>query len=262
MFNRPDLGLLREQVFEMAAPARRVIARAIPARRGPIEHRFDPPADAACGFRLCRPYRFDRFHDQPGIDRLNGEIAELGTDVGFERRRPLGRMLGIPPPGAMRLDVGLGTFPKGHRLSRGEAGGRSGTLAFFDWVYPVRYQPPSLRGFLACLFERVDAGRAKAHVTATRPSDLVSKDPAFRPRWLNSQVEAAAISKQARRFFCLNLSCRQPRRSLWHCARPACPSSAPSSRIGLRWSSVDTCRRFYCCFCLIYRGLVDRCGHW
>src|SRR6516165_6211674 len=40
----------------------------------------------------------------------------MRVDVGFERRRPLCGVFRITPAGPVRVDVGFGACPKGHRL--------------------------------------------------------------------------------------------------------------------------------------------------
>jgi hypothetical protein len=44
--NLAYLGTRREQLVEMAAPVRGILALAIAARRRPVEHGLDPPAQA------------------------------------------------------------------------------------------------------------------------------------------------------------------------------------------------------------------------
>jgi hypothetical protein len=71
MLDTANLATTRQQVFEMAAPARRVFASAITARRRPIDDRFDAAAHPAGGFGLRGPDRLQRSHDEPDVDALH-----------------------------------------------------------------------------------------------------------------------------------------------------------------------------------------------
>lgn len=76
---------LRQQVLEMTAPARRVVAGSVSARRRPIEDAFDTTAHAASGFWLFGPDRLDRLENQTNIYRLHGQRAKCRVGVSFER---------------------------------------------------------------------------------------------------------------------------------------------------------------------------------
>ena len=84
MLNPAHLGFLRQQVFQMAAPARWIFALAPTPRGRVIENAFDPAADPRSRLGLLGPDRFERPHDQPDINRANRQIAEHRVDVGFE----------------------------------------------------------------------------------------------------------------------------------------------------------------------------------
>src|SRR6516225_2875678 len=116
VFDAPHLGLFRQQVVEMTPPATRVFACPDAARPRPIENTLDAAAKPARGLGLCRPYRLQSLHDERDVDVLRREGSEDGIDIGFQRCRPLRRMLWVPPPGVVRSDVGLGALPEGHGL--------------------------------------------------------------------------------------------------------------------------------------------------
>ena len=61
MFDTLDPAHLRQQVFQMTTPTRRIFARPILTRSRPIEDGFNPATHPACGFRLCAPERLDHF---------------------------------------------------------------------------------------------------------------------------------------------------------------------------------------------------------
>jgi hypothetical protein len=71
VLDRAHLRLPRQQVFEMASPAVRVLASPISARRRPIEDAFDAAAYPAGGLRPDSPDRLDRLRDEPDIDCLD-----------------------------------------------------------------------------------------------------------------------------------------------------------------------------------------------
>src|SRR5262245_49312785 len=71
-----DLAALRQQVFEMPAPPRRILALTITARLSPIQNRLYASANSPGCFRLRCPNRLDRLHHQPDVNRLNRQIAE------------------------------------------------------------------------------------------------------------------------------------------------------------------------------------------
>ena len=73
MLNPADLRLLRKEIFEMAAPQRRVLAGPSAGRPGVVEHRLDAPADPAGSLGFLGPDGFERLHHEPDIDRLHGE---------------------------------------------------------------------------------------------------------------------------------------------------------------------------------------------
>src|SRR5712672_4251852 len=118
MLNAAHLGTRRQQVFQMAAPARRILALAIAARGRPVEDAFYPAAHPARGFWLLRPYRLDRLQHEPDIDDLHGKIAEHRIDIAFEGRAPLRGVLGVAPARLMGADVSLGAVLEVIRLRR------------------------------------------------------------------------------------------------------------------------------------------------
>jgi hypothetical protein len=78
MLDPAHLRLLRQQIIEMAAPARRVLTDAIAARCRPIEYAFDPAFDSARGFGLLGSDLLQCLHDQPDIDGLDGRDPKTG----------------------------------------------------------------------------------------------------------------------------------------------------------------------------------------
>ena len=96
------LGARRQQLVQMAAPARRILAAAISSHLGQVQDALDPPADAACRFWLRRPDRFQHLEHERGVDRLHGQSADDRIGVGGKCRAPLRRVLAVAPSGAVR----------------------------------------------------------------------------------------------------------------------------------------------------------------
>ena len=67
----------RQQLIEMAAPARGVLALAVTTHRCPVDDRLDTAAQPARSLGLRVPDRFQHLHDEPDIDRLHGQGTEL-----------------------------------------------------------------------------------------------------------------------------------------------------------------------------------------
>src|ERR1700724_2066146 len=179
MLDPPHLGLFWQQIFEVAAPTRRVLALSIAARRSPIENAFDPAAHPACGLGLDCPDRLDHLHDEPYVDRLHRQRSEDGIDIGAERRRPLRRVLRISPACLMRGDVALGASSECHRLGRVEL--RLDTLAptLLDRIEAVETCLAAFERFLPRLGEAHRICRTEPHLPELA-GFLEAEYPAFR----------------------------------------------------------------------------------
>jgi hypothetical protein len=93
MMKYPALG---QEVREMAAPRRRVFAGSMALRLGRVENRFNAPAQARGGFRLCLPKRLQNGENRPCVDFIDLARAQR-RGIGFERHAPLRPMLGVAP---------------------------------------------------------------------------------------------------------------------------------------------------------------------
>lgn len=182
----------RQQVVEMASPARRIVALSEAADRGPAQHAFDAPAHPARGLRLDGPDRLKRFHDKRRIDRVNREIGEHGVGVAGQCRGPLLRMDGVFPTGPVRGDVGLGALPESHSPGSGKprliAAGTSGQHR----VLAVEAQLALLGRRLPRVGERDIRPGAKPEVGLLL-ADAVAIDPRLRAGRADAQIEALAI---------------------------------------------------------------------
>ena len=159
-----DLGFLRQQVFQVAAPARRVLAGAVAARRRPIEDAFNSAAHPARRFRLHRPYRLDRAQHEPDIDRLHRQAAEHGIDVGIEGRRPLRGVLGVAPAGLVRIDVLLGASGEAHRPGRVEHGRGTTSATPLQRINPIEPSLAVFQRFLARIGEPDSMQRPETNI--------------------------------------------------------------------------------------------------
>ena len=83
----------RQQVIEVAAPAGWVLTTSIISNRGPIEHAFDPSAQARRRLRLGVPDGLECFQDQADVYRCDGQVSKVRVGIGLQRRGPLRRML-------------------------------------------------------------------------------------------------------------------------------------------------------------------------
>ncbi len=70
------LAALRQQIFEMTAPVRRVLVFAPAACLGGIKDALDAPAHSRCGFRFLTPQRLDDLHDRARIHGSNRQLAK------------------------------------------------------------------------------------------------------------------------------------------------------------------------------------------
>src|SRR5579883_1570627 len=142
---------LRQQVFEVASPARRVLSLPEPARHRPIDDRLYPAPYPARRFGLIRPYRLDYLHDRRGVDRLNRELAEDGVSVILKGRRPLRGMLGIPPASLVRPDIGLRAFLERDRTDRLKLRFSPLKMSRLDRIDPLKAQPAAFERLLPCI---------------------------------------------------------------------------------------------------------------
>ena len=114
MLHFGDLRWPGEQLVQVTAPARRVLARAKAAGGGPVQHVLDPPTQALGGLRLRRPDWLQHLQHVRGLDRAYRQIADDREGVGRKRLPPLVAMLGIAPARRVRLDERFGAFGECH----------------------------------------------------------------------------------------------------------------------------------------------------
>ena len=158
----------------------------MPARPGGVEHRLHPAAQAARRLRLRRPDRLQHGQHRLRVDLVD-RLAPDRDAVGFERRRPLRRMLVIAP---LR---GLGGDQRRRGLAeRRLAGlGLAGGLARGDRVEAVLDQSLGFIAGLARRGERDARPGAEPHL-ALLAGEGEGVDPA--PRLVvDSHIEPAAV---------------------------------------------------------------------
>ena len=93
-----QLGALRQQLVEMAAPARRVgfVAADEASRLGRIQNLLDAPSEARGGFRRARPLGLENRKHGFRINRVNGHLSDR-LAIARERHRPLRLVLVVAP---------------------------------------------------------------------------------------------------------------------------------------------------------------------
>src|SRR5262249_42976015 len=91
-----------QDLREMSAPLRRVLARAHAARFCQCENCLNASTKAARRFRFRRPDRLQRCKDVLGGNFTYGDIPERRVDIGGERASPFLSMLGVTPADLMR----------------------------------------------------------------------------------------------------------------------------------------------------------------
>src|SRR6516164_1815762 len=183
----------------MSAPSRWVFALAIAARRGPINDRLDAATHPAGGFRLCRPDRLQRLHNEPDVNSLYRERTENWKGIASQRGRPLRCVLGIFPPRLVSLDIGFGTLTERHACRRFEHLLSTLGPAVLYRVAALPDAAPGIGRQLARLGQRhiIIAGGAETHVVRFVIA-APSKDPALRTGGRHVQIESAAIGNEPR----------------------------------------------------------------
>jgi len=162
--------------YGRAFPLRPVRSLAETAHRRGIEHGLDAAADSACRFWLLGPDRIEHLHDEPCIDRRDGEFTQSGIDVGCERVAPLLPVLGVAPGSFIPPDVFLGDFTEGAAFRGGEALRRPLSDLCVERVYPIVTLPAVRCGLHARLGERDIGVGSKPHVAALAV-ELEAEDP-------------------------------------------------------------------------------------
>jgi len=134
----------RQQLVEMAAPSRGVLALAIATRRCPIEHGFNSPSQPSGRFRLLRPKRLNDLHHEGCVDALDRQGPHDRLGIGLDRGAPLRGVLGVTPAGTMGGDILFRALLE--RQSFGDIERDLGALhpACFDRVYALVGKPPAL----------------------------------------------------------------------------------------------------------------------
>src|SRR5262245_3862096 len=87
---------LWEQMCEMAAPARRVLAGSVALRLGGVENGFEASPQSGSGFRLFQPQRLQNCENGFCIDFVDWPRPQGGGAFG-KCQAPLLAMLGVAP---------------------------------------------------------------------------------------------------------------------------------------------------------------------
>src|SRR5262249_17054081 len=193
MLDLPHLSFGGQQVVEVPAPSGRVLARAIAAHLGPVEHSFHAPAHPRGCLGLPGPDRFEHLEHEPGIDCRHRQLADHRAHVGGERVLPLLAMLRVSPPRFVGVDVCSCTVGERHRLCGLDGSRRPLLVACGDGVEargkyvaaPPRPLPPP----------RTAPGRlTDAHIPPPRSRPTAAKYPPLRATGRDAKNEPAAIA--------------------------------------------------------------------
>jgi hypothetical protein len=134
-----ELSALWQKVREVAAPCRRVFARAMALCLGCVENRLDPAAHSRGGFRLHLPEGRKDGQNRRCVDFIDGTAAQRRGEF-RERRAPLRPMLFVAPFAFLRGNERICDGPKcrNSRLSsRGSASRFDRVLSRFDHLTGV-----------------------------------------------------------------------------------------------------------------------------
>src|SRR5262249_10556152 len=110
----------------MAAPPGGSIAMTESANCRPRKHALDPAANAIGGLRYLFPNCLKNLDDMRCPNIIDGQVANRGQHVLFDRSAPLPTMLGVSPAIFMRSEARLET-----RFERHGASLRSNALKLF-----------------------------------------------------------------------------------------------------------------------------------
>ena len=228
-----DLARLRQKLGQVAAPAGRVVARAVSRHRRPGQHGLDAAAQPAGGFRLvaqigCSTRSTSRVSIPPPAAPKNRH------SVGVQRRAPLLPVLLVPELGQLMLEVALDRLPERQRVAR---------LALLGQrIAPVPRELLVRRGLLARFGERHDGG-LPGPVRAAYPGWSRAAPRSAR----RSDRRAGTVRARRRRDTCrAPARCEPAPRSepsppvasfRWH--RPFPPYPSPN----LSWNAAESSRR-------------------
>src|SRR5260370_9346976 len=106
MSDRADIATHWQQLIEMAAPPRRIVACPKAANLCPIEYGLDTTANPVSRDMLGQPKGFDRTQHQRGIDLIDGQLAERRISVSSERVQELDPRL-TAPLGLVLVEISL-----------------------------------------------------------------------------------------------------------------------------------------------------------
>jgi hypothetical protein len=140
------LGARRQQLVEMTASPRRVLALAIATRRRPVEHGLYTAAQPRRRFWLLRPKWLYDFHHESRVGVLDRKGADDRFGIGLDGGAPLRCMPGVAPAGAIGRDVLLGTLLERQRFGSVERGLGALSPGSLDRVYALVGEPPALCG--------------------------------------------------------------------------------------------------------------------
>lgn len=224
VFDLSHLGAGRQQLVEVAAPAGGVVALPVAAHGSPIQHRFKPPPQAAGGFRLGVPDRFQNGEHQLQIHRVHRQIADHRGGITRKGRFPLSRMLVVAPGWSVCLDVSVSALAEGHGAGLFHPGLPFVFFALGQRVDPLMQLAPHLQRCGSGLRQRYQGYRAEPHLPRP-PLDHVAEQPGFRARRPDLKIQPVPVGITARLLGLRHGYSRELRRSSCHRIRTPNPQT-------------------------------------
>src|SRR5690242_10757601 len=102
-----DLRVGRQEIVEVPAPPRRIVARSEAGSARIVEDGFNTLSDPTRGLRYLRPTLFEEGEDVGGVDTVRRLVADGRVGVSLQCRGPLVRVLRALPARLVRSDVKL-----------------------------------------------------------------------------------------------------------------------------------------------------------
>src|SRR3954454_22909608 len=224
----------------MPLPSGRVLAPAPAARRGVVQHRLDPAAEARSRLGLFLPDRLQHGQHLDHADLVHRPAAQHGSGVGGDSGGPLGPVLRVAPAVPVRLDV----EPRHVIESVGRpCRGLAGLLAHRNRIVALVQQAAGIPGALPRIRQADVGGRAQAHLARLLPGKGVAERPDAGAAGLHEQIEVAAVGVtpglpgplyvEGGELACLHddLSAKLTRSTIWSTTE--------------LWTRVDGCKRVW-----------------
>lgn len=159
---------LRQELIQVPAPSRRIVAITEPRHLRRVEHALDSPAEAASRLRYACPERLQNLEDLVGIDFLDDRLSNRRRIDG-EGHLPLRDVFRIAPGRTHGFDIVVSEGAECHPPIE--------LLALLLRIQPIGDHRAIFGGLLARLGEREPPSAPESDLTAAAASG-VAKGPA------------------------------------------------------------------------------------